>query len=413
MKKEKGLSAYLGPGFIVAATGIGAGDLITASVAGAHFGTAVLWTAILGGLLKYFLNEGIARWQLATGTTLLEGWIKHLPSIVSIYFLIYLIIWSTVVAATEISFCGLSAHTVFPLPMSEQSSVVVWGTLHTVLAVILVYFGGYQLIENLMKVFIGLMFGVVIISAVLSQPDWREVITSLITPQIPEADNAITLIFAVVGGVGGSVTLLSYAYWLQEKGWTGDSFLRNARIDLGVAYLMMGLFGIAMIIIASGVQPEKVNGYEMIMSIANRMSEGTGQVGKWIFIFGFWGAVFSSMIGIWHGVPYLFADFMKHFNKKNAIQQTLSISKKSFHYRLFLAFIAFPPILLVAYGRPTWIGILYAVTGAFFMPFLAGMLLYMNNQVAWLKSFRNGWLTNAVLFLTLLFFLALLYIKYG
>ena len=34
----------------------------------------VLWTAALGAVLKYSLAEGVARWQLATGTTLIEGW---------------------------------------------------------------------------------------------------------------------------------------------------------------------------------------------------------------------------------------------------------------------------------------------------------------------------------------------------
>ena len=79
---------YIGPGFVVAATGVGAGDLIAASVAGARYGTIILWAALLGGFLKFVLNEGIARWQLATGSTLLEGWITKLPRIISLYFYI-------------------------------------------------------------------------------------------------------------------------------------------------------------------------------------------------------------------------------------------------------------------------------------------------------------------------------------
>ncbi|MBT5169060.1 MAG: Nramp family divalent metal transporter, partial [Opitutales bacterium] len=57
----------LGPGFIVAATGVGAGDLIAAAVAGQRFGLAVLWVVLLGALFKAVLNEGVSRWQLATG----------------------------------------------------------------------------------------------------------------------------------------------------------------------------------------------------------------------------------------------------------------------------------------------------------------------------------------------------------
>jgi Mn2+/Fe2+ NRAMP family transporter len=411
-KKNQSLSRYFGPGFIVAATGVGAGDLITASVAGAHFGTVILWTAIVGGLLKYFLNEGIARWQLATETTLLEGWIKKLPKLVSIYFFIYLLLWSFIVAATEISFCGLSAHTVFPLPFLEQTSVLIWGILHSLVAFVLVYFSRYQLIENLMKFFIGLMFGVVIISAVLSNPDWGAILQSLINPGLPDDKQAVVILFAVLGGVGGSVTLLSYAYWLREKGWNGSSFMSIARVDLAIAYGMMALFGVAMIIIAAGVEAEKVNGYKMIMSIADRLSEGTGWVGKWFFILGFWGAVFSSMIGVWNGIPYLFADFMQHFGQKEQTSEPQAISTNSFYYRLFLVYLTFPPILIVAYGRPVWIGIVYAVTGAFFMPFLASLLLYMNNKKEWVKGFKNDWITNGVLLVTLFLFLGMLVKKF-
>ena len=46
---QPSLFRYLGPGFMVAATGVGAGDLIAASVAGARYGVIILWAALLGG----------------------------------------------------------------------------------------------------------------------------------------------------------------------------------------------------------------------------------------------------------------------------------------------------------------------------------------------------------------------------
>ncbi|MCG8668777.1 MAG: Nramp family divalent metal transporter, partial [Pseudomonadales bacterium] len=71
----------IGPGIMVAATGVGAGDVVTAAVAGARYGYLILWAALIGAILKWSLNEGLARWQLATGTTLLEGWIRHMPRV--------------------------------------------------------------------------------------------------------------------------------------------------------------------------------------------------------------------------------------------------------------------------------------------------------------------------------------------
>jgi len=85
--KLPGYLRDIGPGLVIAATGLGAGDIIAASVAGAKYGTTLLWAALAGALMKFALNEGLARWQLATGTTLLEGWVQRLPRFLSLYFL--------------------------------------------------------------------------------------------------------------------------------------------------------------------------------------------------------------------------------------------------------------------------------------------------------------------------------------
>ena len=68
-----GTLALIGPGIAIAATGVGAGDMVAAAAAGAKHGHALVWAAVVGAVLKFVLNEGLARWQLATGTTLLEG----------------------------------------------------------------------------------------------------------------------------------------------------------------------------------------------------------------------------------------------------------------------------------------------------------------------------------------------------
>ncbi|MCB9298689.1 MAG: Nramp family divalent metal transporter [Lewinellaceae bacterium] len=414
MEKRNSFFRYLGPGFVVAATGVGAGDLIAASVAGARYGVIILWAALLGGLLKFVLNEGIARWQLATETTLLEGWVRKLPRAVSLYFFIYLLLWSFVVAGALISFCGLAAHTLFPLFPEARPSVAAWGAIHSLIAAALVLRGRYQAIENLMKFFIGLMFCVVVASAAQVGADWGEAALSLFLPRVPAQGEGVLLVLGIIGGVGGSVTLLCYSYWLQEKKWRGTAFLRHTRIDLGAAYLLTSLFGAAIIIIAAGVQPGQVEGYNMILSIAGRLAEGSGEFGRWAFMIGFWGAVFSSMLGVWDGVPYLFADFVETYrNHRGKTPGKAAVGPRSTPYRLFLAFLAIPPLLLAVFGRPAWVGILYAVTGAFFMPFLAALLLYMNNQKKWLKELRNGWLANALLAATLLLFLVLALTELG
>ena len=54
------LITLIAPGFLLAATGVGAGDLAIASFAGSHLGLTVLWAVVIGGLLKFILTEAIS-----------------------------------------------------------------------------------------------------------------------------------------------------------------------------------------------------------------------------------------------------------------------------------------------------------------------------------------------------------------
>ena len=81
----------LGPGLLLAATGVGAGDLATASIVGSLLGVTVLWAIVVGALLKFIVTEGLARWQLATGDSFLEGAVRHLGPVVVWAFLPYLL----------------------------------------------------------------------------------------------------------------------------------------------------------------------------------------------------------------------------------------------------------------------------------------------------------------------------------
>ena len=99
----KGHLRLVGPGLVVAATGVGAGDLVAAAKAGALYGMPLLWTAVIGAVIKFVHAEGVGRWQLATGTTVLEGWVRLFGLPVRIYFFVYLLLWTFIVSAALIA----------------------------------------------------------------------------------------------------------------------------------------------------------------------------------------------------------------------------------------------------------------------------------------------------------------------
>jgi Mn2+/Fe2+ NRAMP family transporter len=296
------LLAWIGPGLLVAATGVGAGDLATAAFTGNALGTAVLWAVVVGAAVKLLLNEGLARWQLATGETLLEGALSRLPYAVRLAFLGYFLVWSFLVAAALMSACGVTAHAILPLFGSAAADKIAYGLLHGALGALLVRLGGYKLFERVMGGAIVLMFVTVVVTAVRVAPDAARIWRGLLVPAIPEVPGAAGWTAALLGGVGGTLTVLCYGYWIREEGRDGISDLPACRLDLGLGYAMTALFGIAMVIVGSTVEVTG-SGAGLVGALADRREASLGAGARWTFVGGGGAAGASRRVGVWGGVP--------------------------------------------------------------------------------------------------------------
>ncbi len=403
-KTPLALLALLGPGILVAATGVGAGDLATASFTGNKLGVAVLWAVVAGAGLKFVLNEGLARWQLATGSTFLEGCVKHLGLPFRILFPLYLLPWSFFVGAALISACGVTVHAMIPVFDDPRHGMIVFGIIQSILGVVLVRAGGFKLFERVMDVCIGIMFVTVLTTTVLLKPDWSAVLAGLTLPRIPQMDSGgLGWTVALIGGVGGTLTILCYGYWIRESGRNGPEHLRTCRIDLAVAYAGTALFGICMVIIGSRIVVTG-KGAGLVVALADCLAGPLGPVGKWAFLLGAWGAVFSSLLGVWQSVPYVFCDFCSMALKDSPAARAARLATTSRCYRWYLYGLALVPMLALQFSFRE-VQKYYAVLGAAFMPCLAFALLYLNGRSTLVgKPYRNRPLTVAVLSATLVFF---------
>jgi Mn2+/Fe2+ NRAMP family transporter len=410
MPRLRSALAVITPGLLVAATGVGAGDLATGGIAGSKLGLAVLWVVALGAFIKFVLSEGLARWQLATGQTILEGAITKLGPLVSIVFLLYLLPWSFFTGAAMMSACGITMQAIAPLSDDAQTGKLVWAGVHSLVGVALVWVGGFRLFERIMGVCIAVMFVSVVTTAVLLRPDVGEVARGLFVPSIPDIHGGgLTWTIALMGGVGGTLTIICYAYWMREVGRTTPGSLRTCRIDLAVGYGATALFGMAMIIIASGVTIDG-KGATLVIRLAEQLESALGTTGKWIFLIGVWAAVFTSLLGVWQAVPYVFADYVRavrlaHFSSgRTTALSTVShevVNTRSWLYRGFLLALASVPFVQVLQPFAT-VQQYYAVFGAAFVPMLALVLLILNTPRKWVgDKLRNHFVTTMLLFLAL------------
>ena len=404
-KRRASSLRMIGPGLLLAATGVGAGDLATGAIVGGLLGTAVLWAVLAGAFLKFVVTEGLARWQLATGETLLEGAVHRLGPVVAWLFLPYLVLWSFFVASALMSACGVTLHAIFPVFSDPRDGKVVFGIASGLAGLGLVLIGGYRLFEVLMRICIGVMFLTVVTTAVLLWPGTGEVLQGLLLPRVPDAaGEGWTWTVALLGGIGGTLTVLCYGYWLREEGRTRPEDLAACRIDLGIGYLMTALFGGAMVIIGSTV-PIEGGGAGLLVSLSERLHGIFGPTGKWLFLVGAFGAVFSSLLGVWQAVPYLFADCWGLLQQRpDGTRKRAPVDTSGRPYRTYLLLIALVPMLGLFFSFRE-MQKLYAVIGAWFFPLLVLALMIFNGRRKWIgERHANRPLTAVTLASVLVFF---------
>jgi Mn2+/Fe2+ NRAMP family transporter len=391
-----------GPGLVVAATGIGSGDVVSATVGGARYGVILLWAIAAGAFFKFVLQEGVARWQLATGKTALEGWADHLPAWVKWYFVVYLVLWTVAVSAslTNATGLGIANLTNGAIPQS-------WGAVaHSLIGFAFVYFGGYDSFEKFMKVLVGIMGFSILFCAFFTMNAPLTALKGLLIPTIPAGSG--TNVLSLIGGVGGSITMLSYNYWMREENMRGGGWVQFVRGDIFVAYLFTFMFGGSIMLIANDAfftAHVTLTNSEAVPRMAAALGSVLGTFGRLAFSVGFWAAVFASLLGVWQSVPYLYADFYGIVSKMTPEQRVDVVKVTSTPYRLALVFISLVPIPFAFTGQPIEVVITYTIVSSLFVPFVAATLLYLNNRVTWTEPVpHNSMITNLLLVAILVLF---------
>jgi hypothetical protein len=216
-----------------------------------------------------------------------------------------------------------------------------------------------------------------------------------------------------MGGIGGTVTILCYGYWIREEGRRGAEDLLACRVDLAAGYTMTALFGMAMVIIGSRIDVEG-GGSTLMVRLAGQLQETFGPVGRWAFLLGAWGAVFSSLLGVWQSVPYLFADICSLLRSgagdqtgKPKDQPRPAVDTSSRAYRFYLYGMATIPAIGLFLIEFRTVQKTYAILGAAIMPILALVLLILNGRGKLIGGrWKNSLLTNVLLVAAILLFLA-------
>ena len=130
----------LGPGLLFAGAAIGVSHLVQSTRAGADFGWGLLWALLLVNLFKYPFFQFGPRYAIATGESLLDGYLRLGKIYLWIYAFLNLATMFTIQTAVTIVTAGLASQL-----FGVSSDMVQWSIVITFICYAILLIGRYKL----------------------------------------------------------------------------------------------------------------------------------------------------------------------------------------------------------------------------------------------------------------------------
>ena len=392
------LIKLLGPGIIAVLSWLGAGDLITSSVAGANYGYAMMWVLAVSLLLRYLIVNIIARFQLCNnqGMTILQGYAQLHP-VFAWFMLAYALLMGHLMNAYMIKGAGealaMLLRTDYPLLCSMAVVRAVW---------MLVGRNIYAMIEGVRKILLAVMTLAFLALALMSGPDVAGIVKGTIGFSIPADEGvhgALLVAVSVIGAVAGSVANFVHPYVMRQKGWVGPQHKRIQRNDLLFAVFVGIVINLAIWIV--GAEILRPNGIEVktLGDLGKALEIFFGPIGGYIFFIGVFATLFASISGKTTAFPMLITDAFQHVRPGRRERYGKEFHKDPMH-KWFMLFILVTPLIWSIPGMPDFVTLTIGVSALNIigLPVISLGLLIMSNQKSLLsKEYRNNLFENIAL----------------
>jgi Mn2+/Fe2+ NRAMP family transporter len=307
---------YLGPGIILSANIVGAGELIATTALGAKVGFVTLWVIIVGCVIKVALQLEFGRHAINSGETsmtamnLLPG-----PKLGRANWSIWA--WLAILSLKLLQGGGIVGGVAIVLNIAFPGvSIISWTLLVALSTALLVFKGYYKTIEKACVVMI-VMFAFLTLACVVFLQltpyavSWADIFEGF-RFRLPAASLGIAIAAFGLTGVGGD-EIMFYNYWCIEKGYaayTGPQngtkeWVNRARGWIKVMYMDALLSMViytsvtaafyflgAAILHGRGGVPE---GFEMVNTLSRMYTETLGPWAKGIFLLGAFVVLYSTM----------------------------------------------------------------------------------------------------------------------
>lgn len=420
MKKKKPYTSNLfnswkkiGPGLVTGASDDDPSGIATYSQAGAAFGLATLWTAILAFPLMASIQQMCARIGLVTSQGLTGTLKKHYPK--PILYLMLLFSFPAIVMNIGADIAGMGAvgNLLFPAIDANYFSV-----LFTIVLFGLIIYLPYQKIASFLK-YLCIVMLVYFIVPFLVKQDFSEILKATFVPTIQFDKDFIAIIVGILG-----TTISPYLFFWQASVEVEEYKDRrnhlivnkklihemNQDVDFGMT---VSGFVMYFIVLSTGTVLYKggVHQIDTVEQAAMALKPLAGNFAYLLFAIGVIGTGLIAIPVLSGSISYIITETFgwdqgldKKFHEAKAFYIIIALS---LILGLSLNYIGISPIQSLIYTA-----ILYGLTA----PVLIAIILHISNNKKIMGKYVNGRITNILGFSALIIMtvaaIALIYLQF-
>ncbi|RUO53606.1 Nramp family divalent metal transporter [Pseudidiomarina homiensis] len=376
---RKGFS--FGPATLVAAAFIGPGTVVTASLAGANYGYALLWALVFSVLATMILQEMAARLGVVTQQGLGEAIRKQVKQ--------PLLRWGAIVLVVAAVIIGNSVYQGGNLTGASMGVAGVIGEQAAWLPIVLgglaaglLWRGSYVLLERVLIGLVLLMSLTFVATFLLVQPDWTAFFKGLLVPSLPSG--SVLTVIALIG-----TTVVPYNLFLHAassaKKWQQPEQLNKARRDLWVSIPLGGLISVAIVSTAAAAFFGKALSIEGAADLSQSLQPLAGDWATWLMALGLFAAGLSSSITAPLASAYALSGILGR-----------SGDLKGLPFRLtWIGIITIGVIIASLQIKPVTVIWFAQVANGLLLPIMALFLVWACNHKM-MGGYRNSWRQNVL-----------------
>ncbi len=374
----------LGPGLLVTAAFIGPGTITTASVAGANFGFALIWTLLFSVIATILLQSMAARLGVATGQDLAQALRAHIETPLFKSLAIFLVISAIGVGSAAYEAGNLSGASMGLIEIFPQVNAQLWTPLIAFLSAVLLYSGKHKVVENALILLVILMSLVFISTLVMAAPSLSDVLAGFI-PSMPEG--SVTTVLALVG-----TTIVPYNLFLHsgvlaarhDSESDKQKVIKETNIDTGVSITLGGVITLAILSTASVAFYGTDAGQISAANMAVQLEPLLGDAAHYFFAIGLFAAGLTSAITAPLAGAYAVCGMLGWSNKMDNTRFK-SVAIVILLFGAAVASLGLDPVAVIIFAQ---------AANGLLLPIVTTYLVWLVNQKTVMGKYTNSLLVN-------------------